>query len=179
MPILSRPLPMATRGSKRQSNKVTIDLESINNPNHSNTDGTCTPPTKKDKVGKYAHLSPTTRKVKKKQLAVAVDAAFNLLLAYHAANGGKQTHNDIATILEEYKKKDFGCEVERHHIEYRMLLHTKKKKTKEQNKKPTTIIKTQNEVIAITTLVTKNPHPLLLMYHYHHQTLMVFLMYLG
>jgi hypothetical protein len=42
------------------------------------------------KPSKYKEFSPTTRKVKKAQENVVMDAAFKRLLAIRAANGGKK-----------------------------------------------------------------------------------------
>jgi hypothetical protein len=113
MPVLSRPLPMTTRRGKRQSEE---------------TDATTAKPTKKPR--KFSNLSPTSRKVKKQQLAVVVDAAFKRLMAIRCANAGQQRHLDIQKVLDEYNQKDLGCIIERHHLEYRMKMHQKKKKVR-------------------------------------------------
>ena len=68
-------------------------------------DTTTTNPKPKKKQRLFSNLSPTSRKVKKQQLAVVVDAAFKRLLAIRAGNGGMQRHSDIQTVLDEYKKK--------------------------------------------------------------------------
>ena len=114
MTIQSRPLPMVLRNGKRKTNHVD-DV----NPNNTTTENP--KPTKKQRP--FSNLSPTSRKVKKQQLAVVVDAAFKRLLAIRAANGGMQRHSDIQTVLDEFKLKDLGHVVERHHLEYRMMLH--------------------------------------------------------
>jgi hypothetical protein len=156
MPVVNnRKLPIVTRASKQGMASVD-DTETTNNPTTINVeDGDTDTNSKKMKQSPYDNMSPTTKRLMKRQHRVIIDDAFKSLLAIRAANGGRKIHTDIQTVVDNYNRKNLGFTMERYHLEYKMKIHKEKSVPKEQ-------VKTDMVTGALTTNTLRTPNTVII-----------------